>query len=61
MNHFAAFRHGALTVLEPLTEVARVFLKSLGFKLGAVALAYGDFKELRFEAKRAGFWIEVAS
>lgn len=60
MPHFTASTHGTLTVLEPLTDIARRFLSSLGFRPTKLALRYGDFKEIRYAANGAGLWIEVA-
>lgn len=57
--HFAASRHGALTIVEALTTAARRFLASFGFS-NRVALTYGDFRELRYAANAAGLGIEVA-
>ena len=59
MSHFIASSHGNLTLLEPLTDLARKFLSSFGFRPGPVALHYGDYKELRYAANGLGLRIEV--
>lgn len=55
--HFAVSTHGTLTLLEPLTDLARQFLASLGFGTKKVAVTYRDLRELRYAARHAGLYI----
>ena len=55
--HFAISNHGTLTLLEPLTEFARNFLRSLGFAPTKVTVTGRDFREIRYAARHAGFEI----
>lgn len=59
-NQFVALStssHGRLTVVEPQTPTAEKFLTCLGFRPGAVAVEYGDLRELRYAAREAGLSI----
>ena len=55
--HFAVSSHGPLTLLEPLTAVAKQFLVSFGFAATKVAVTYRDLRELRIAARHAGLYI----
>ena len=52
--HFATSSHGTLTLIEPLTDLARAFLVSLGFASKKIAVTYRDLREIRFAARHAG-------
>lgn len=58
--HFATSSHGTVTVIEALTEAAQKFFFDLGFKSRKIVLGFSDFKELRYAASSAGFFIEVS-
>lgn len=52
--HFAISNHGTLTLVEPLTDLARQFFRSLGIATAKLAVTYRDLRELRYAARAAG-------